>query len=57
MTKTGNGTALARAAALGTRLRALAARRFGSDLPGAFAEDAVAGTLAWPGARRSGRYS
>jgi hypothetical protein len=29
MTKTGNGTALARAAALGTRLRALGARRSG----------------------------
>ena len=39
-------------AALGVRLRALAARRLGSDLPGAFAEDALAGTLAWLGARR-----
>jgi uncharacterized membrane protein len=39
-------------AALGTRLRALAARRLGSDRPGAFIEDAVAGTLAWLGARR-----
>jgi uncharacterized membrane protein len=34
------------------RIRALAARRFGSDLPGAFAEDALAATLAWLGARR-----
>jgi len=39
-------------AALGVRFRALAARRLGSDLPGAFAEDALAGTLAWLGARR-----
>jgi uncharacterized membrane protein len=44
-------------AALGTRLRALAARRLGSDLPGAFIEDAAAGTLAWLGARHTGRYS
>jgi uncharacterized membrane protein len=39
-------------AALGVRFRALAARRLGSDLPGAFAEDALAGTLAWLGGRR-----
>ena len=39
-------------AVLGARFRALAARRLGSDLPGAFAEDALAGTLAWLGARR-----
>ena len=39
-------------AALGVRIRALAARHLGSDLPGAFAEDALAGTLAWLGARR-----
>ncbi len=39
-------------AVLGVRLRALAARRLGSDLPGAFTEDALAGTLAWLGARR-----
>ena len=39
-------------AALGIRLRALAARRFGSDLPGAFVEDALADTLAWLGTRR-----
>jgi uncharacterized membrane protein len=39
-------------AALGVRFRALAARRLGSDLPGAFAEDTLAGTLAWLGARR-----
>jgi len=44
-------------AALGNRLRALAARRFGSDRPGAFIEDAVAGTLAWLGARRADRCS
>jgi uncharacterized membrane protein len=42
-------------AALGVRLRALAARRLGSDLPGAFTEDALAGTLAWLGARRGGQ--
>jgi uncharacterized membrane protein len=39
-------------AALGARLRALAARRLGSDLPGALIEDALAGTLAWLGTRR-----
>jgi uncharacterized membrane protein len=39
-------------AALGIRLRALAARRFGSDLPGAFVEDALAATLAWLFIRR-----
>ena len=39
-------------AALGIRLRALAARRFGSDLPGAFVEDALADTLAWLFIRR-----
>ena len=39
-------------AALGVQFRALAARRLGSDLPGAFAEDALAGALAWLGARR-----
>jgi uncharacterized membrane protein len=39
-------------AALGVRLRAAAARRFGSDLPGAFIEDAAAAALAWLGARR-----
>lgn len=44
-------TALGSAAA-GLRLRALAARRLGSDLPGALAEDALAGLLAWLGARR-----
>jgi uncharacterized membrane protein len=42
----------ASSAALGVRLRALAARRLGSDLPGAFTEDALAATLAWLGARR-----
>ena len=40
-------------AALGLRLRAAAARRFGSDLPGALIEDAIAGTLAWLGTRRA----
>ncbi len=40
-------------AAAGIRLRALAARRFGSDLPGAFIEDAIAGALAWLGTRRA----
>ena len=39
-------------AVLGVRFRAFAARRLGSDLPGAFTEDALAGTLAWLGARR-----
>lgn len=39
-------------AVLGARLRSVAARRFGSDLPGAFIEDALAGTLAWLGTRR-----
>ncbi|WP_433282395.1 hypothetical protein ACQPZA_17675 [Pseudonocardia xinjiangensis] len=42
------------AAALGVRLRAAAARRFGSDKPGAFAEDAIATLLGWLGARRAG---
>jgi uncharacterized membrane protein len=45
------GTALG-SAVLGVRFRAFAARRLGSDLPGAFAEDALAGTLGWLGARR-----
>jgi uncharacterized membrane protein len=40
------------AAVLGVRLRAAAERRFGSDRPGAFAEDALAAMLAWLGARR-----
>ncbi|GGV31230.1 hypothetical protein GCM10010182_63280 [Actinomadura cremea] len=35
-----------------TRLRAVAARRCGSDLPGALTEDALAALLAWLGARR-----
>src|SRR3954452_8216975 len=39
-------------AVLRVRFRALAARRLGSDLPGAFTEDALAGALAWLGARR-----
>lgn len=44
---TAAGTAVA-----GMRARAAAQRRFGSDLPGALAEDAVAGLLAWAGTRR-----
>ncbi|GAA3233279.1 hypothetical protein GCM10017691_28770 [Pseudonocardia petroleophila] len=40
------------AAALGVRARAAASDRFGSDLPGALAEDAVAALLGWLGARR-----
>jgi uncharacterized membrane protein len=38
----------------GLRLRAAAHRRFGTGLPGAFAEDAIAVLLAWLGARRTG---
>ncbi|MDD7964430.1 hypothetical protein [Actinomycetospora lemnae] len=54
----GPGALVAAAAALGAafggqRLRAIAADRFGSDLPGAFAEDALAAGLAWWGAGRS----
>ena len=41
------------AATLGVRLRAAAASRFGSDKPGAFAEDLLAAALAWLGARRA----
>jgi uncharacterized membrane protein len=40
------------AAVLGVRARAAAARRLGSDLPGAIAEDALTAGLAWLGARR-----
>jgi uncharacterized membrane protein len=39
-------------AALGVRLRGAALRRFGSDRPGAVAEDLVAALLGWLGARR-----
>lgn len=42
----------AAASVAGVRLRAAASRRFGSDRPGAFAEDAVAALLGWLGARR-----
>jgi len=46
-------------AVLGQRLRGVAQQRFGSDLPGALIEDAVAAGLAWVGAggvtRRSTR--
>jgi uncharacterized membrane protein len=41
------------AALLAVRARAAAAERFGSDRPGAFAEDALAGLLGWLGARRA----
>jgi uncharacterized membrane protein len=40
-------------AALGVQLRTAAARHFGTDQPGAFIEDAIAGTLAWLGTRRA----
>jgi uncharacterized membrane protein len=40
------------AAILGVQARAAAARRLGSDLPGALAEDVVAALLAWAGTRR-----
>jgi uncharacterized membrane protein len=42
------GSALA-----GSRLRGRAADRFGSDLPGALVEDAMAAVLGWFGARRT----
>jgi len=48
----GAGAALV-SAAVGIRLRAVARSRFGSDLPGALAEDAVAALLGWLGARAS----
>lgn len=53
----GPGAVVAAAAALGAafggvRLRALAQERFGTDLPGALGEDAVAALLAWWGAGR-----
>ncbi|WP_205346922.1 hypothetical protein [Pseudonocardia broussonetiae] len=38
---------------LGQWGRSVAARRFGSDLPGAIAEDVLTATLAWVGARRA----
>jgi uncharacterized membrane protein len=40
------------ASVLGSRLRGVAAERFGSDKPGAFLEDGVAAVLGWLGARR-----
>ncbi|WP_433506976.1 hypothetical protein ACQP04_11170 [Pseudonocardia halophobica] len=40
------------AAVLGARARTAAARRLGSDRPGAIAEDVLAAALAWFGARR-----
>jgi uncharacterized membrane protein len=39
-------------AVLGVRLRAAAQQRFGSDRPGAVAEDVLAAVLGWLGARR-----
>ncbi len=39
-------------AALGVHLRTAAQRRFGSDRPGAVAEDVIAALLGWLGARR-----
>jgi uncharacterized membrane protein len=48
----GAGAALA-SAVLGVRWRAVARKRFGSDLPGALAEDVVAAALGWLGARAS----
>jgi uncharacterized membrane protein len=47
----GLGAALG-TAALGVRARAAAARRLGSDLPGAVTEDVLAATLAWWATRR-----
>ncbi len=44
--------AAASAAVLASRARALAARRLGSDLPGALLEDVLAALLAWWGTRR-----
>lgn len=41
------------AAGAGIRLRAAASRRFGSDLPGAVAEDLLTAALGWWGGRRS----
>ena len=41
------------ASVLGSKLRAVAARRFGSDKPGAFLEDGLAAALGWAGARRT----
>jgi len=40
------------AAVLFSRLRGVAAQRFGSDTPGAFLEDGLAALLGWVGARR-----
>jgi uncharacterized membrane protein len=45
-------TAAVGAALLGSRLRGVAAERFGSDKPGAFLEDGLAAALGWLGARR-----
>ncbi|MEU5876237.1 hypothetical protein [Spirillospora sp. NPDC047279] len=48
-------TAAAGSATAGFRLRGVAARRFGSDLPGAFIEDAATAFLGWFGTRRPRR--
>jgi uncharacterized membrane protein len=53
----GGAAALAGAVAVatafgGTKARGIAAKRFGSDLPGALAEDALVVKLAWWGSRR-----
>ena len=47
----GLGAALG-TAVLGVQARAAAARRFGSDLPGAITEDVLAATLGWWATRR-----
>lgn len=47
--------AAAAAAVAGTRMRAAAGRRWGSDLPGALLEDAATALLAWFGTRRPPR--
>jgi uncharacterized membrane protein len=40
------------AAFAGTKARGIAAKRFGADLPGAVAEDALVAVIAWWGSRR-----
>jgi uncharacterized membrane protein len=46
------GTSAVGSAVLLSRLRGVAAQRFGSDKPGAFLEDGLAALLGWLGARR-----
>jgi uncharacterized membrane protein len=53
----GGAAALAAAASVaaafaGTKARGIAAKRFGADLPGAVAEDALVAMIAWWGSRR-----